>query len=111
MARYRMDSSSPKDSGAMLPMDSAYITPESPAYIELTRKTRPLYRWTLTPMTDAATSLSRRVCSARPGAAAQQVPREHVGGQREDQPEVPEPLGLPERHADDEQVAGPCCRR
>ncbi len=42
MARNRMDSSSPKDSGAMLPMDSAYMTPASPAYIELTRKTRPL---------------------------------------------------------------------
>ena len=42
MARYWMDTSRPKDSGATLPIDSAYITPDSPAYIELTRNTRPL---------------------------------------------------------------------
>jgi hypothetical protein len=55
-------------------------------------------------MTDAATSLSRSVCRARPGPAAQQVAGEHVGGQRQDQPEVPEPLGLPERHAEHPQL-------
>jgi hypothetical protein len=42
IARYWMETSSPKDSGATLPMDSAYMTPESPAYIELIRNTRPL---------------------------------------------------------------------
>ena len=42
MARYWIDTSRPKDSGAMLPMDRAYRTPDRPAYIELTRKTRPL---------------------------------------------------------------------
>ena len=42
MARYWMDTSSPKDSGATLPMDRAYMTPDRPAYIELTRKTAAL---------------------------------------------------------------------
>ena len=48
-------------------------------------------------MTAAATSLSRSVCSARPGPAAEQVAGEHVGRGGEDQAEVPEPLRLRRR--------------
>ena len=56
-----------KLSGTMRPKASASITPASPAYMDETMNAAPRYIGTLTPMTAAATSLSRIASSARPG--------------------------------------------
>ena len=111
MARNRIDSSSPKDSGAMLPMDSAYITPGEPRVHRADEEDARLVALDVDAHDRRGDLAVPQRLQGPARAAPQQVPREQVGGEGEDQPEVPEPLGLPERHAEDEQVGVACCRR
>ena len=88
----------------MLPMDSAYMTPGEAGVHRADQEDARLVALDVDAHDGRRDLAVPQGLQRLAGAAAQQVPREQVGGEREDQPEVPEPLGLPERDTEDEQL-------